>query len=1331
VCWFVVVRFPTRVPSIVPTGEPTIVPPTANPTFWPTFGPSGVPTYRPTMAPTYFPSRLPSRVPTVWPSKRPSSSPSGRPTYTPTAEPTSTPKYPRLSGVLAQGRATWIQLTASMTLPGYLYCAAFSSATTVSDPSGAAVKQQAVYGNEIVAASDGSYQGYYNITGLTPLTAFRVYCYTEDYSKPAQTLPDSLVALTRVRVNTTCCYSVKVPSLPASLYESTMSSTFTYTAPVAGVSLVVNVSSCGNVSVANCRSDYLVSVANGGGYSSLGAACAAVVTPGGFRVSPSTVLNMTQKTSAAVKAFAANPGCYLLTYTVSGRLAATFDTPTPQLLYVYTTGSAVSGPSLLSAQFSDPGSQLLIDFDGATNLGGLAGTFVCSRLVVFRGSATTDCFWGTASRLIASLNSSSVIVPGQNVTLRAGVLRAACALSAARCASWPTSTRQAITVLPPAGPTAPVPNLVYTTSIGYCSDLVVDASTSGGGGGRAMFYTWAVREKRPSWTKYYSSANVTAYLHLVNYNASGSYPANAYGVSKLTIPSRFLFKGASYRVTLSLSNYLGASTDSSAAFIAVIAARAPPVLRVVPRSLTVYRSEAVRIFADASVSPCSSATSLTINWTESSGSIKSSSVNPQYFTVPANRLVIGRRYNLTVNATDDLRARAWGYATISVIESPLIVRIAGGDRVIGTGTSLSLDASGSYDPDAGTSSAATLSYSWSCIRGDTSFGKDCGVLSSVLVGTRPQVGRLDIGTYIFTVVGSKGTRSVSMSAIITVASGQPPLLTVSQKIYTATSAALTAKVNPSDKLTLQAWADFSNVTITSGTLNVTLAWSLAAGSLGGSASLASAARTTLAYDITLERLAAIGSRFVPFPLVLGENSLAGGVTYTFRLRARDNQQTSAVAFGEVTFTTNTPPTSGTLSVSPPRGVVLQTGFSLSMRDWTDDAEDYPLTYAFYYSFPSDPSGKETVLAFNSFNAFKTGVLLPQNPFSASENLTLRATVADRYNAASSRTVSVRVEAVSAADLASVAGNATTLIRSALKSFQVAQALQVIGAASSLVGDGSCTVASCTALQSSLLTYLGKAIDQQDVSATAVQQQAALLSSLTASSDALAAGDSSALAASLLDTVAGAGATAGISEAAATALGSVVDSLFATASDPTAEAADAVKAKLSSSVDNLARGLWATLEAGETPVTLQQPSFNVSTSVAFAYKLQNSTFGFSGTNTSLGLPPEGISGIFGLADSTSQISMSLASMGNVRNTSDTLSAPMVRLSVSFNGSASSSSGSSRRRQLAFRRRRRILAVGMSNSAPLDYTVRGFCVECVGDRVCGCVIVSLGVAWSSNR
>ena len=83
---------------------------------------------------------------------------------------------------------------------------------------------------------------------------------------------------------------------------------------------------------------------------------------------------------------------------------------------------------------------------------------------------------------------------------------------------------------------------------------------------------------------------------------------------------------------------------------------------------------------------------------------------------------------MNVTVTDSLGVEANATAAIHVTRSPILrAVIQGGNRTAAYSTSLTLDASGSADPDLQSNVAKGLSYAWTCIRGGGEHGKACNV----------------------------------------------------------------------------------------------------------------------------------------------------------------------------------------------------------------------------------------------------------------------------------------------------------------------------------------------------------------------------------------------------------------------------------------------------------------------------------------------------------------------------------------------------------------------------------------------------------------------------
>ena len=126
-------------------------------------------------------------------------------------------------------------------------------------------------------------------------------------------------------------------------------------------------------------------------------------------------------------------------------------------------------------------------FDCDTDRAGRGGdTFACSLLLDFPGVADTSCVWSSDALVIATLETSDIVVPGDALATRAGVLNNFCAYS--NCACWRAANATNGTIAAPKASDTPAALIIGPVTVGSCSDLALDGSGSTGSGGRA----WAV-----------------------------------------------------------------------------------------------------------------------------------------------------------------------------------------------------------------------------------------------------------------------------------------------------------------------------------------------------------------------------------------------------------------------------------------------------------------------------------------------------------------------------------------------------------------------------------------------------------------------------------------------------------------------------------------------------------------------------------------------------------------------------------------------------------------------------------------------------------------------
>ena len=190
-------------------------------------------------------------------------------------------------------------------------------------------------------------------------------------------------------------------------------------------------------------------------------------------------------------------------------------------------------------------------------------------------------------------------------------------------------------------------------------------------------------------------------------------------------------------------------------------------------------------------------------------------------------------------------------------------------------------------------------------------------------------------------------------------------------VPTVSIAALTvAKSNPSLKLLLTG-------TVGPADLDVDMTWSLASGGLSSGDALVDAASTAVTGSFAA---GVTGTTY----LVLPAGELTAGATYQFQLLASYTDVRDATpGYSALTLVVNSPPSSGTLTLDPRAGVVMETAFDFACTGWVDDTTDLPLLYSFFYLIAGDEA-TEFQLVSNTPSTGYDAVLLPQGGGNASE-----------------------------------------------------------------------------------------------------------------------------------------------------------------------------------------------------------------------------------------------------------------------------------------------------------------------------------------------------------
>jgi hypothetical protein len=143
--------------------------------------------------------------------------------------------------------------------------------------------------------------------------------------------------------------------------------------------------------------------------------------------------------------------------------------------------------------------------------------------------------------------------------------------------------------------------------------------------------------------------------------------------------------------------------------------------------------------------------------------------------------------------------------------------------------------------------------------------------------------------------------------------------------------------------------------------------------------------------------------------------LVEGLTYTLMLSVlgvADAGSTSVTGYASIEIVVNTPPTSGTFSVSPSSGVAMSTVFEMECSSWVDEPDDYPLRYQMKAAIGATAAqltsqdATESILSPQSNSPYFTSVL-PLGD-SSNEELSLIAYITDVYEGFARSTAVVQV-----------------------------------------------------------------------------------------------------------------------------------------------------------------------------------------------------------------------------------------------------------------------------------------------------------------------------------
>ncbi len=671
-------------------------------------------------------------------------------------------------------------------------------------------------------------------------------------------------------------------------------------------------------------------------------------------------------------------------------LSATIDTSSNQglLLQVQGVDTPLPAPSLSKAIFANDGSSITVTFDAETNRGGTLSSFVCSNILDFACASSSKCQWQDASTIIAFVNSNAQCVkPGDTLGLSTtAMIRARCTASNGVCASqstWPISdVKSGLMVLSPI--TAVLPSVVITlpSTIGSCTSLTMDLSSSTGNGGRSWSNSSIIVQgsQQDSDTSSDSTKKLKQLQVFLVHNYTMSPPT--------AIPYDLLTEGQSYTFLVTLCNFLGKCSQASKR-VSVLSTIIPVVSIPGSTLRTMKRSDVLSISASAQLSTCEPQDSnsmlrntivpLSYAWSVYVGNamdinLISTSKDPSRMVLSAYSLSVNTMYKMVVSvakisssSSSSSSLSSSAQAMIQVyVESGSIVTVlkdGTGSRSMRVGGELILDASLSYDEDVKdkTGRGAGLEYSWTCMQLQPVLKPQCeGVFSQAIfsVYVNAETMRLKalnntissnaVGEISLTIQDSSKSRSVTQKVTVTIL----PLLT---PVINVVSLSRLGSRKTSNSST--AGGSYYGIINAGQTLQLSGTISLPAMLQGNASwSLDSNSRDVELSKISLspliQRIAKKDNmkdesilQSMTMYLAIAANSLTAGASYTFVLDCVVPFPGSS-SQSSITITVNAAPSPGIFVVSPREGKELIDRFTFASSQWYDI--DLPLSYQYSY-----------------------------------------------------------------------------------------------------------------------------------------------------------------------------------------------------------------------------------------------------------------------------------------------------------------------------------------------------------------------------------------------
>lgn len=358
----------------------------------------------------------------------------------------------------------------------------------------------------------------------------------------------------------------------------------------------------------------------------------------------------------------------------------------------------VPAPRVEYARFAANGAGIEVRFDTDTNM---EGTGACAAVAGVPGDAMglgsqPVCSWTEPSVLWIALGSGATVLPGTLLAVTAPGVTSADGASDA----MPVSEVQ---VERPRSFLVPELSMVGPAQVAGCDAVAMFTS---GASARPMRFEWGC------------DSNFAVARALASLNAS-----------EASFPGDLLVLNEPTEVWVQATTFLGAKSRVLSTVVTRVAVP-PPLVSIEVPPPPYLPSSALFFSASCKFSQCAQTeTQLRFSWILSPGL----EVDPDNivlagdkvsFGIPADTLEAGQHYTLTLQTSQGSQLPVTSTVSLNILSSPLVAKMAGGNRLVSRTATVVLDASMSHDPDDAACVSgqvqseeclSALAFSWRCV----------------------------------------------------------------------------------------------------------------------------------------------------------------------------------------------------------------------------------------------------------------------------------------------------------------------------------------------------------------------------------------------------------------------------------------------------------------------------------------------------------------------------------------------------------------------------------------------------------------------------------------